>query len=339
MYQESNKNRKSSGRVTLADVAKKVGVGAMTVSRALRTPEMVSEVLRKRIEQVVAELGYVPNYSARQLASAVSQNLVIVTTSITSTENALILSAFRQSIQNAELQMVILIADNDHWLQELINHSPQAIILLNVKCPPIAEQWIIKSEIPTIEIGSLNDNPIHASVSIDSRLAMKTMIDYLISKGCREIGLLAAQQNLAIFQQYLDSWHKTLLNHHISPHLIHHSGEPISYSAGANLLKDAIQNWGSFDALVFLSDELACGALNEALRRKLNVPRDCKIVGLGGLDVGKVSYPNLTTIEIPYENMGKQAGKLLIKLLNNEYLEERECHIILPTTLIERAST
>lgn len=55
--------------------------------------------------------------------------------------------------------------------------------------------------------------------------------------------------------------------------------------------------------------------------------------------MGKVSYPNLTTIEIPYENMGKQAGKLLIKLLNNEYLEEKEYHILLPTTFIERGST
>lgn len=61
MANGTSRNRRSSGRVTLADVAKVVGVGQMTVSRALRTPEMVSEPLRKRIEEAIIELGYIPH--------------------------------------------------------------------------------------------------------------------------------------------------------------------------------------------------------------------------------------------------------------------------------------
>ncbi|WGE89095.1 LacI family DNA-binding transcriptional regulator [Actinobacillus arthritidis] len=338
MANESTRTRKTSGRITLADVAKFVGVGQMTVSRALRTPEAVSEPLRKKIEQAVVELGYVPNVVARQLASASSQNLVIVTSSITSTENNLILSALRQSLAKLELQIVILVADQPSWLQELINHTPQAIVLLNLDCPLNAAEWIKKSHIPTVEIGHKKSTPIDMSVGIDSKVAMKTMIDFLVDKGHRQIGLLAAKHDLSIFQHYLESWRTTLLSKHLDPQLVRYATDDISFSSGVQLFNDAYLEWGNIDALVFLSDELACGALYEALRRHISVPKDIAVVGLGGLDVGSVSYPNLTTIAIPYEQMGKVAGKQLLARLTQETVTEKDRIVELPIKLLIRNS-
>lgn len=61
------RKRRSTGKVTIADVAQLAGVGTMTVSRALRTPEQVSDKLREKIEAAVHELGYMPK-SRRQRA-------------------------------------------------------------------------------------------------------------------------------------------------------------------------------------------------------------------------------------------------------------------------------
>ncbi|WP_301098543.1 LacI family DNA-binding transcriptional regulator [Otariodibacter sp.] len=338
MISESNRTRKTSGKITLADVAKFVGVGSMTVSRALRTPEVVSEDLRKKIEKAVIELGYVPNFSARQLASASSKNLVIVTSSITSTENTLILSALNKSISELELQMVILVANEKYWLRELINHSPQAIILLNFDCSPNAIKWIKQSGIPTIEIGAKQQNPININIGIDSRVSMQHMINFLLNKGHKEIGLLSSNQDLSIFQKYLESWHTTLLKKHVNPHLIYHSAEKISFSTGASLFNDAILEWGKVDALVFLSDELACGALYEAHRKHFSIPNDMAIVSLGGLDVGSVSYPKLTTISIPYEKMGILAGQKLVDIIKGNISALDKIIIDMPTSLIERDS-
>lgn len=58
------RKRRSTGKVTIADVAQLAGVGTMTVSRALRTPEQVSDKLREKIEAAVHELGYMPNLAA-----------------------------------------------------------------------------------------------------------------------------------------------------------------------------------------------------------------------------------------------------------------------------------
>lgn len=335
---EKNKNRRNLGRVTLADVAKKVGVGQMTVSRALRTPEMVSESLRKRIEQVVAELGYVPNSSARQLASASIQNIVAITPSMTSTENNLILSAFQECIQHSALQLSLLCVQTDDWLPQLIHYAPQIVVLVNLPCPENVAQWLKKSEIPTIEIGAIQDTPIHINVGVDYALAMKTMLLYLINQGHQQIGLISATSHLALFKPCLESWRKTLLQHHLNPHLVLHSAQSPSFSLGANLLKESIQEWDRLDALLFLSDELACGALNEAQRRRLVIPRDCVIASLGGLEVGSVSAPTLTTLEIPYEKMGKAAGEILLKLLADNQLSPQDYVVEFPTQVIARQS-
>ena len=62
---EKTRKRRGTGRVTLQEVANFAGVGTMTVSRALRTPEQVSDKLREKIEQAVEELGYIPNRTGR----------------------------------------------------------------------------------------------------------------------------------------------------------------------------------------------------------------------------------------------------------------------------------
>lgn len=77
------RKRRSTGRVTLADVAKLANVGSMTVSRALRTPDLVSDKLRKQIQKAVDELGYIPNKTAGQLASGQSHSVAVILPSLT----------------------------------------------------------------------------------------------------------------------------------------------------------------------------------------------------------------------------------------------------------------
>ncbi|MDU8923415.1 LacI family DNA-binding transcriptional regulator [Pasteurellaceae bacterium LIM206] len=333
-----NRGRRSTGKVTLADVAKAVGVGTMTVSRALRTPEMVSDELRSKIERAVRKLGYIPNSAARQLASASSQHVVIITSSIISTENTLILEALQKTLGHSCVQLVILIANKPNWLRELMNYSPLAIILLNVECPPSELEWIQNTTVPCIEIGTKQRKFQGISISMDIKGAVRKMLDFLVAKGYQEIGLLTAKQNLAIFQQYLAGWHTASLNMGIDPHLILHCAEPISFSAGAKLFNESRLHWGKIDALIFLSDELAAGALFEAQRRHLSIPYDVAVVGFGNLDVSEVTYPKLTTIAIPYSQLGISAGEKLLEILTEPHHIRTET-IQLPAQIILRDST
>lgn len=89
------RKRRGTGRVTLQEVANFAGVGTMTVSRALRTPEQVSDKLREKIEQAVEELGYIPNRTAGALASGHSDTVAVLVPSLTDKAS----SRFMQSLQ------------------------------------------------------------------------------------------------------------------------------------------------------------------------------------------------------------------------------------------------
>ncbi len=80
---KKTRKRRGTGRVTLQEVANFAGVGTMTVSRALRTPEQVSDKLREKIEQAVEELGYIPNRTAGALASGHSHTVAVLVPSLT----------------------------------------------------------------------------------------------------------------------------------------------------------------------------------------------------------------------------------------------------------------
>src|SRR5215210_1939634 len=70
-------------RVTLDDVATRARVSAVTASRVLRKPEMVSADLRARVDGAVQDLGYIPNQLASALASSRTGRVGVVVPSLT----------------------------------------------------------------------------------------------------------------------------------------------------------------------------------------------------------------------------------------------------------------
>lgn len=85
-----------------------------------------------------------------------------------------------------------------------------------------------------------------------------------------------------------------------------------NFSTGASQLPEFILAWPELDALVCVSDELACGVLYECQRRRIKVPDDLAVVGFGDSDVSKVCQPPLTTMAVPHRKIGIEAGRALL---------------------------
>lgn len=102
------RKRRSTGKVTISDVAQLAGVGTMTVSRALRTPEQVSDKLREKIEAAVHELGYMPNLAASALASASSWTVAMVVPNLAEDGCSEMFAGLQQILQPAGYQIILL---------------------------------------------------------------------------------------------------------------------------------------------------------------------------------------------------------------------------------------
>ncbi|WP_148935497.1 LacI family DNA-binding transcriptional regulator, partial [Escherichia coli] len=306
------------GKVTIADVAQLAGVGTMTVSRALRTPEQVSDKLREKIEAAVNELGYMPNLTASALASASSHTIAMVVPNLAEAGCTEMFAGLQHVLQPAGYQ--IILAESRHRLEQeeklletLLASNIAAAILLSVEHNSTVRHLLKNASIPVIEIGAIRTDPIDINIGIDNVAAMFELTDMLVQRGYQNIGLLCANQEQWIFQQHLQGWYKAMLRHHMSPNRVINAALPPVFSTGASQLPEFLLAWPELDALVCVSDELACGVLYECQRRRIKVPDELAVVGFGDSDVSKVCQPSLTTMAVPHRKIGLEAGNVLLE--------------------------
>ena len=252
------RKRRSTGKVTLADVAQLAGVGTMTVSRALRTPEQVSDKLREKIEAAVQELGYMPNLAASALASASSWTIAMVVPNLSEAGCSEMFAGLQQVLQPAGYHIMA--------------SNIAAAILLSVEHSDTVRHWLKNASIPVMEMGAMRADPIDMNIGIDNVAAMYELTEMVIQRGYQNIGLLCANQEQWIFQQHLQGWYKAMLRHHLAPNRVINAAMPPNFSTGAAQLPEFLLAWPELDALVCVSDELACGALYECQRRRDHKP-------------------------------------------------------------------
>ncbi|NMP29921.1 LacI family DNA-binding transcriptional regulator [Rahnella sp. SAP-1] len=317
------KKRRGTGRVTLADVAKLAGVGAMTVSRALRRPDMVSEKLKDKIDSAVAELGYVPNSSASALASASSNVVAVVTSSLADYGNAETIAGLQEVLIPAGYQLMLAESQNQEereqqLLETFMSYNLAAVILFDARHSAATYELLANAHLPIAELGAAVEHPLDINIGIDNAAAVYALTEHLISLGYSKIGLMCAAQRQWVSQQRLRGWHRALLDNNMSTTRVLGSYAAANFSTGAELLPELVLNWPDMDALICSSDELACGALFECQRRKIRVPKELAIVGFGNSDVSKVCFPPLTTVAVPHREIGVQAGKALLARLQDE---------------------
>lgn len=225
------RKRRSTGKVTIADVAQLAGVGTMTVSRALRTPEQVSDKLREKIEAAVNELGYMPNLTASALASASSHTIAMVVPNLAEAGCTEMFAGLQHVLQPAGYQ--IILAESRHRLEQeeklletLLASNIAAAILLSVEHNSTVRHLLKNASIPVIEIGAIRTDPIDINIGIDNVAAMFELTDMLVQRGYQNIGLLCANQEQWIFQQHLQGWYKAMLRHHMSPNRVINAALP-----------------------------------------------------------------------------------------------------------------
>ncbi|MGL4860936.1 MAG: LacI family DNA-binding transcriptional regulator, partial [Enterobacteriaceae bacterium] len=165
MTNRSARKRRNTGRVTLSDVAKLAGVGSMTVSRALRTPDRVSEKLRDKINNAVEELGYLPNLAASSLASASSSTIAMIVPNLAEAGCAEAFAGLQQILQPAGYH--ILLGESQYYsdreqklLETFLAYRPAGVILLGNEHTKATLEWLQQGDFPVVEMGAQRKEPI-----------------------------------------------------------------------------------------------------------------------------------------------------------------------------------
>ena len=334
-------NSRKSGRVTLQDVANKVGVTKITVSRAIRTPEKVSESLRLTIHKAIDKMGYVPNRAASMLSAKQSKTIVLIVPSLSNGVFADVVRGINDVMLSQGFQILLghsgySLLEEERLIETYLQFGIDGIIISGTHHTERSNRLLRKSNLPVVEIMECNENAIDMSVGLDHAQAGYKMTQHLIGKGYKNIGFAGARMDLRA-QLRLDGWRKAIWETELSDARVLTSSYASTYQMGADMLTEILGEWPDTDCIFFCNDDLAAGALFECQRRNLKVPKDIALVGFNDLDICSATNPKLTSVCIPRFDIGEQAAKLLLKRINDEPIENK--HLDLGFIISERAST
>ena len=332
-------------RVTLEDVAEKAGVSIKTVSRVLNDEPNVSEKTLLKVKQAIAELGYVPNTSARRLSSGKAMNLGIALgwPLYSPFISKLIANALVESNRH-EYSISLFSMDNDgaeRIVDAYLGKQVDGFILDT----PAAQDREIKRQLNALNVpyviihpSSKQGHPQASFVRINDVLSAKQAVDYLIQLGHRSIGHLTVMTRAKIQSSRLRG-HKKALSEAGIPYReewVYTHPDDFGFDTGYIGANYLLSNYKELTALFATTDDVAMGALSAIWQMGLKVPDDISVIGFDDNTTAAMAAPPLTTIHQPIDEIACLAVKILIEKIDNP--DSKPVDIVLPTKLVVRDS-
>jgi LacI family gluconate utilization system Gnt-I transcriptional repressor len=341
----SSKGAKKTGRPTIRDVAAEVGVSAITVSRALRTPELVSEALRARIGAAVQRLGYVGNRLAGNLSVGRSNVVAVVVPNLRNAFFSTMIDTLIGVLEPAGFQILVATSRYDagaeaRVIESVLGWHPAAIVLVGTDRPRTLRLRLRRSGVPVIETWDLGEHPVDALIGFSHHAVGAAIGRHLVERGYRRIGFLGAalQSDVRAAARY-DGFVAALQGAGLRPVADVSAAELASVEGGCRGLAELLALAPQADAVFCSNDVLALGALFECHRRGVRVPDDLALAGFGDLDASGCASPPLTTVRPPGEAIGRRAAELVLRRAQSRSATRRRVTLDLGFTLVARDST
>lgn len=342
----SRVGRRRTEIVTAHDVAHRVGVSAMTVSRVVAGAKNVDPKTRERVLGAVKELNYRPNAAARALASALPTQMGLLFSNPSNAYlGALLVGALGEA---GRLGSQLVVADclpgdarsERRVVRGMLGGQTAGLLLP----PPLCDSPAVLAEIATadaIAVGIAPGLPGEgiSSVRIDDRKAAYEMTTLLIRFGHKRIGFIAGHPNQKASAQRRAGFEDAASEAGPGVHTAIAQGY-FSFESGLTAAERLLARKAPPTAIFASNDDMAAAAISVAHRRGLDIPRDISIAGFDDTAIATTVWPELTTVRQPIADMAARAVDFLHGELQRRKaglkLDVRD--IVMPHTIIERGS-
>lgn len=334
--------------VTLKQIAAQSGVSFQTVSKVLNHKARVSKETEERIHRAARELGYRPNYSARNLRLQRSGQLGYSWRPPPPDQANPILDEFLRSLlRSAEAAGYRILCfsyqQGEQQLdlyRELIDaNQVDAFILSGVEYDDTRISFLRQAGFPFAAFGRSNPHWTFPCVDLDGAAGMRQVVKHLVSNGHRLMAAIAFPQNSRVGQNRMEGF-AAAMNTAGLPFVEDdiQRGEgtyQFGYQSARNFLLRSQTQRPS--ALVAFNDVMAIGAMQAARDLGLEPGRDLAVTGYD--DTPMVAYltPPLTSVRQPVAQIGARLVEMLVKILSGA--TEAQTPILFEPELIVRQSS
>jgi LacI family transcriptional regulator, gluconate utilization system Gnt-I transcriptional repressor len=309
------KSRRSTGAMTLRDVAKLAGVAPITASRALNTPDQVSAEVLRKVQEAVVRTGYVPNRMAGGLASSRSRLIAAVTPSTVMTVLMGTIESLNGTLFDAGYQLMLgqtsYSAEREAALLEaIIGRRPDGIFLTGLLPPGKGRTMLLASGIPVVESWDLTPTPIDMLIGFSHVDIGREVARYLAGRGHRKMAMVRANDERA--HRRATAFNEEVVQQGLPPVVEVNVGAMRSIQGGRDALTRLLQMAPDVDAVFCSSDLLALGVLTQARVLGLDVPGQLAIMGFGDTPLASDVVPALSSVRINGEEIGRLAALYLM---------------------------
>lgn len=307
---------RQSGRVTLAEVARRAGVSLMSASNAFRCPEKLRSDTLARVRSAAQELGYIPDVLAGTLASGQSPVVGVLLPTMRNSSFERYLSGLRRAARETGRRIILSFADSPESeteaIETFIGLRVGGVVLIGGDHPAATLQLLRQTATPFVETWLLPAGA-ERGVGYDAAAAMSAMTALHLQAGRRVLALVDHDGALAArFRLRRPAFEAAIAASEGASGLIHTVAVTDSFTEGAAAMAAILQREPQVQAVICPTDIIAAGALFECQRRGLRVPQDIAISGWGNYEISGQTLPALTTLAIDAEAIGHAA---LLRLL------------------------
>jgi LacI family gluconate utilization system Gnt-I transcriptional repressor len=336
----ARRSRRSSGAITLHDVAKLAGVAPITASRALNHPDQVSDDVRQRVTEAVARTGYVPNRLAGGLASTRSRLVAAVVPTISGPVFLETVQSLTEALAEHGYQLMLGQAGyagsrEDALLEAIIGRRPDGIVLTGIMHSAEGRKRLLASGIPVVETWDLTPTPIDMLVGFSHLEVGRAVAQYLHDRGRRRLAVVAGDDERA--KRRLAAFSATAQALNLPPVQAVMVPAPTTLKSGRDALQRVLAAAPTVDAVFCSSDLLALGVLTQARVQRVDVPGRLAVVGFGDLEFANDLAPSLTTVHIKGAAIGRQAAQFIVDRAEGRAVENRVVDI--GFSIVERQSS
>lgn len=326
-------------KATLTRISQKAGVSIATVSRVLSGKDTVAPATRARVLQAVRELEY---GAPDTMPERGFRTLLVLLPDFSNPFYADIIEGIQQTARAAGFE-VFLLPTGDSYpsvsaVTGLIRREGFAGVLWLCTSPGEKLLAAVEQICPMVMVGEYPDGCTGSYVSIDDVSAAFRAVNYLISTGCRRIGMLNCSMKYKYARHRLEGYRRALDRSGLPFRPEHYTQVPtIDYTLAYSAALQLLHTEPAPDAIFAASDVLAAAVINAAAGLGLRVPEDISVIGFDNVVTSRITQPPITTIAQPCQQLGQQACSILTERVASSDLPHRQ--ILLSTELVIRDST
>ena len=328
--------------VTIKDIAQSLNVSTTTVSKVLNGASDISEKMRARVLEKVAETGYVPNLLATNLRKARANLVALVLSDISKPYFGRVIAGYEATLSAAGYQTMTFSSmesgeREEHFLQMIASMNMAGIIIDPAQDSDPSKRALQQTGIPYVFSNRYLDSRKDVYVAADNVKAGYLATRHLLErKPGAPVFCVNGPNRISPTVTRCDGYRKAMEEAGaFKAWYVYNNcfGLEDAYGIGRDIAKKCPPPFSVFCN----TDQFAIGVMRALFDVGLRVPEDVGVIGIDDIDSARFLHPALTTVALPKEQIGCASAQMLIRLMRGEALEERQ--ILLEPELIIRETT